>query len=653
MAGDKSSAQLATSTDGNDELPTYQGAEQSTIHNHTNAVIEAANVRARDEVNKETRLQTPEFCSHRTAREKAYDNLYYTQATMFPSNPYRSKVISPIYGRNAFKGRDKNEKLWQSRIPPRADPAYYTQYLQEMIELNAALNEKAQSDIDAREPAMNIWEVDDLAKTASTLALQRRAQNTDISQDSARPTEGRALQNKQQAPATGPVNGNRRQSWLKKAFSGKTPEEKEAKRLGKLSASFGTLRNSILQEEQGRWPTQEWRRIVEEYQNKVGMKEKIAELRYRHPIQYLHLLRAGYFEPIPVAWADQVSNPLKFKIESMEGWRGITPTWRGFEDTAEERLYWVLNHRSGPDGQLLKPDVMSAVEMARQRMASAVEPPPQYFSATDTCHTHHSTEGYSNQVIPASFHAFDARETSADDTMILLDVSESMGSDLMRPDYEQYLITSYSRSTQPKNKGFCTDVAKAIIRRFVGAMINHSHNGRGYQLTTFANHASYMGVINHHNFEDVWGNVVFGGGTRVMTGWQRAKRLHFEKHRESATLHPVYGWQAGPKTPMLRLLLLLDGEAMDMDQFELDLLANSWAHVTIFLLGVDGCLSHHRHANELQRVSEVNHHVSFIDAQGNMPERLVTHELLKRHLGYEVSMAEFVELEQPPAYDTL
>lgn len=87
-----------------------------------------------------------------------------------------------------------------------------------------------------------------------------------------------------------------------------------------------------------------------------------------------------------------------------------------------------------------------------------------------------------------------------------------------------------------------------------------------------------------------------------------------------------------------------------MDEFELDLLSLSWVHVTIFLIGVDGCPHHHRHANELQRISDVNHHVSFVDAQGNAPERFITHELLKRHLGYEVSMSEFEELEQPPPY---
>lgn len=181
-------------------------------------------------------------------------------------------------------------------------------------------------------------------------------------------------------------------------------------------------------------------------------------------------------------------------------------------------------------------------------------------------------------------------------------------------------------------------------------MANHDHEFKGYDLTTFSSSASYIGTINHTNLDNMWRNVRIGGGTRVMTGWQKVKELHFQKHSESATHHPVYGWQAGPETPMLRLLLLLDGEATDMDEFELDLLGLSWAHVTIFLIGVDGCPHHHRHANELQRIGDVNHHVSFVDAQGNTPERFVTHELLKRHLGYEVTMREFEQMEELPGY---
>lgn len=183
------------------------------------------------------------------------------------------------------------------------------------------------------------------------------------------------------------------------------------------------------------------------------MTGKISHLRQCQPIQYLHLLRAGYFEPIPVAWATQASNPLKFSIEAAAGWRGITPAWRGYEDTAEERLYWVLNHREGSIGMRMKPDFISEMNMARARMAMAVEPPPLYFSADDTCHTQHTSAGYSKQVMPTPFKAYDRPEMPTDDTMILLDVSGSMDFDPMRPVYDQYLITRFERSTQPKNKG--------------------------------------------------------------------------------------------------------------------------------------------------------------------------------------------------------
>lgn len=242
-------------------------------------------------------------------------------------------------------------------------------------------------------------------------------------------------------------------SGLKKTFFIKSSEERAASRKEKTNSFGRDLRDAILEEERGRWPDQNWRQIVAVYQEKVGMTRKIADLRVRHPIQYLHLLRAGYFEPIPVAWANLASNPLKFSIEAAGGWRGITPTWRGYEDTAEERLYWVLNHREGSVGTRLKPDFLSAMNMARARMASAVEPPPEYFSANDTCHLQHTSEGYSKQVMPPPFRPFDAPEVATDDTMILLDVSGSMDFDPLRPNYDKYLITGYSPSTQPKNKG--------------------------------------------------------------------------------------------------------------------------------------------------------------------------------------------------------
>ena len=508
--------------------------------------------------------------------------------------------------------------------------------------MNNSLNREAQAKIDEKEPKHSIWEDDDdqLETAMSNLGFSDKKLQAELPA------------NQQKRPSLGPEKASRLSSF-RKSIGIKSGDERAVVKAQKNVSKGNSIRDDILAEEQNRWPDAEWQQLVLTYQDKVGMTKKIAELRTRSPIQYLHLLRAGYFEPIPVAWANQASNPLKFSIEAAAGWRGITPAWRGYEDTAEERLYWVLNHREDPTGDVtrtrLKPDFISEMEMARARMAKAVEPPPLYFAADDVCHVQHTSEGYSKQVLPPPFRAFDRPEVPTDDTMILLDVSGSMDFDPVRPIYDKYLITQYARGTQPKNK----DVAKGIIRRFTDAMANHDHQNAGYDLVTFANSASYVGTVNHANLQQMWSRVRIGGGTRVMTGWQKCKELHFQKHSESATHHPVYGWQAGTQTPMLRLLLLLDGEATDMDEFELDLLGLSWAHVTIFLVGVEGCPHHHRHANELQRISDVNHHVSFVDAQGNTPERYVTHELLKRHLGYDVTMQEFETMEQLPEYSAV
>jgi hypothetical protein len=332
--------------------------------------------------------------------------------------------------------------------------------VQQTIELNAYLNAQAQAAIDAKEPSSNIWEIDMLESSMSNMAIAPSSP-AEV-EDSKQPVEKGSTEKRQST--SGPVASNSTGSTkptpklaglnkFKRALNIKSSEERATARTGKATARSRELRNAILEEEQGRWPDLEWRQIVTAYQQKVGMTRKIADLRARCPTQYLHLLKAGYFEPIPVAWANLASNPLKFSIEAAAGWRGITPAWRGYEDTAEERLYWVLNHREGSTGMRLKPDIISAMNMARARMASAVEPPPAYYSANDICHVQHTSDGYSKQVMPAPFVPFDAQEVPTDDTMILLDVSGSMDFDPVRPNYDEYLITGYSRSTQPKNKG--------------------------------------------------------------------------------------------------------------------------------------------------------------------------------------------------------
>lgn len=198
--------------------------------------------------------------------------------------------------------------------------------VQQTIQLNAQLNAEAQSAINAKEPRINIWEVDQLAASMSNLNM---ASNSNSGKDSEKSSMYVDEKGQIVAPVAPAISGSNnkngktsRFSGLKKALAIKSPEEKAMVKTEKMSGRAQELRNQILEEERGRWPDEEWRHIVATYLEKVGMTKKVADLRARQPTQYLHLLRAGYFEPIPVAWATMNSNPLKFSIEAAAGWRG-------------------------------------------------------------------------------------------------------------------------------------------------------------------------------------------------------------------------------------------------------------------------------------------------------------------------------------------
>lgn len=382
--------------------------------------------------------------------EKAYNDNQWGTTSFFSSNQYQWQWVSP-YGN--YQGGN-----WGG--PKRPIPECHARWIHATIDLNNKLNREAQAAIDAKEPKSNIWDDDALNAQMSQLNVGDKKKQPIVADKKGQSIADYPEEKIQQSAVPFSSNGNAEASVQKSKLSKfrqsigiKSSDERQMSKAIKAAGKDLSLRNAIVEEEQGRWPDAQWRDIVAVYQEKSGMTKKIADLRARYPIQYLHLLRAGYFEPIPVAWADSMSNPLKFSIEAAAGWRGLTPAWRGYEDTAEERLYWVLNHRQGSTGKRLKPDFISALKMACDRMATAVEPPPQYYSANDTCHTQHTSTGYSKQVMPPPFQAFDRPEVATDDTMILLDVSGSMDFTPLRPTYDRYLVTGYSKSGQPKNKG--------------------------------------------------------------------------------------------------------------------------------------------------------------------------------------------------------
>lgn len=465
MTGNSSSPTAEPPTRVADFSPIYPSPPSSTVSGsvtstqrrvHTNEVIEAAKIRAGGEQEMQHLLQNVQLFLHiynpeiEPERECGYpcscimhkyiqrkmerleiqeiwskavmypgEKHYHdcTQVRLFNNNPYRGAVASPYgFSGSTFYGVQ------------RPDPQYHAKFLQQMITLNDSLNTKAQAAVDAIEPSFNIWEVDQLQSSMSNIGIGSSINRIVTGEKSKRAS-------------------------LKKALSIRSSEEKVASKTSKIFSEARALVDSILKEENGRWPEPEDRQIVAAYQEQVGMTQKVAELRTRNPVQYLHLLKAGYFEPIPIAWVQKGSNPLKFTIDASVGWRGITPAWRGYKDTAEERLYWVLNHRMDNTATRSKPDIMSALNSAHARMEQAVEPPAIYHAQDDACHLQQTCKGYSKQVMPPPFRLVDAPQQPTDDTVILLDVSGSMDSQPRRPEYNQFLIMKHKMSHQPKNKG--------------------------------------------------------------------------------------------------------------------------------------------------------------------------------------------------------
>lgn len=172
------------------------------------------------------------------------------------------------------------------------------------------------------------------------------------------------------------------------------------------------------------------------------------------------------------------------------------------------------------------------------------------------------------------------------ETMLFLDVSGSMFSD--PSGWQLGLDGVVRRHLQPTN----VVLVEHMVHRLLQHMVPRSADGEGVETVLFSSRAAAIGKLDMREFGKEWKrrvrhHSVARGGTQVMQGWQVAKNTYFT--RMSALGHgrfdSTYGWQPTPAMPKLSLLVFLDGEADDMDEFELELLGEAWAFVTIVLVG--------------------------------------------------------------------
>lgn len=181
------------------------------------------------------------------------------------------------------------------------------------------------------------------------------------------------------------------------------------------------------------------------------------------------------------------------------------------------------------------------------------------------------------------------------ETMLLIDVSGSMTWNphmgVLGPDG----VTRFH--DQPSNIRLVQHLVHRVLQHMIPRQQKEHPTQLGIDTVTFSTYGRYMGQISANRFKQDWNRQVhLGGTTQVMQGWQTVKTTYFQHQHENyghGRWDPVFGWQATPGMPKLSLLVFLDGEAQDMDEFELELLGETWAYVTIALVGMENCPHHH------------------------------------------------------------
>ena len=409
--------------------------------------------------------------------------------------------------------------------------------------------------------------------------------------------------------------------------------------------------------------------VVMRYWKATRMEQHWQYLRTHHPHKFKQYLSKGYMEPIPTAWVQDQRLACQ------------NPGYSTFETPAEERLYYLLNSGALLDGSpapRLRPlnidrDLNTIIARGNARNSRQVQIAPvilqDYSSQGDVFRSDRRIRSreYSaqvpnrvyqerrvalNELAEGIIHGTDHLET-----MILIDVSGSMTvapqGGARGPDGKVRI------HDQPPNIRLVQNLVHRALYHMLPRQQRIHPKQNGIDTVVFSSYASYVGQLSADRFREDWTSKVesrLGGGTRVMQGWQEVKNTFFMQQNSMhghGRRDPTYGWQPTPGMPKLSLLLFLDGEAVDMDEFELDLLGETWAYVTIALVGMENCPHHHSHAIELERVARFNPHVGFFDVHGRVCERLVIKDLLASV--YPVDPPEYEEIcnpefDIPPAY---
>jgi uncharacterized protein YegL len=124
----------------------------------------------------------------------------------------------------------------------------------------------------------------------------------------------------------------------------------------------------------------------------------------------------------------------------------------------------------------------------------------------------------------------------------------------------------------------------------------------GLMTVVFSDEAEEVGDLNPANWQEKWSRFHPGGGTKIMPGWQLVVEDYLEE----------FGDKAEEDRPALVLLVVTDGEAEDMAQFEAEC-AKAHGHTYVAVAVVGYGADHDNTVAAYQKIAANNNHVQVYD----------------------------------------
>jgi hypothetical protein len=116
-----------------------------------------------------------------------------------------------------------------------------------------------------------------------------------------------------------------------------------------------------------------------------------------------------------------------------------------------------------------------------------------------------------------------------------------------------------------------------------------------------ADNARVLGDLNDANWQEKWGSIQWGGGTHIMPGWQLAVDDYMEE----------FGDQPKQDRPALLALVITDGEAEDMAEFEAECAKTTGGtYICVAIVGYGP--DHDRTLAAYQKLADANKHVRVV-----------------------------------------